>query len=117
MRIKKLERSVLLSDIPALNARTAAALVAQTRSALPPNLESVEVDLSQTDTIDTKGLGTLVALYRTLHRRLGRSVAFRLLNPSPPAQQLIELTRLHHLFEVVQRDPAPPPPSAAPSLS
>ena len=112
MRIKKLARSVFISDLPTLNARTASDLVAQTRAALPPDVEAIEVDLSQTDTVDSKGLGTLVALYRTLHHRLGRSVVFRLLNPAPPAQQLIELTRLHHLFEIVHRDAAPTNPLA-----
>jgi anti-anti-sigma factor len=106
MRIKKTARQLFISDIPTLNARTATALVAQARAALPGEVEAIEIDLSQTDTVDSKGLGTLVALYRTLHHRLGRSVPFRLLNPAPPAQQLIELTRLHHLFEIVHRDGA-----------
>lgn len=113
MRIKKSARSLFISDIPTLNARTAAALVAQARSALPADVEAIEVDLSQTDTVDSKGLGTLVALYRTLHHRLGRSVPFRLLNPAPPAQQLIELTRLHHLFQIIHRDSAESPPNLA----
>jgi anti-anti-sigma regulatory factor len=30
-------------------------------------------------------------------------VNFRLLNPQPPVQQIFELTRMHHLFEIVQR--------------
>jgi anti-sigma B factor antagonist len=116
MRIKKTARSLLISDIPALNSRTAPALVAQARSALPPDAESIEVDLSQTDSVDSHGLGALVGFYRSLHQRRGPRVAFRLLNPAPPAQQLIELTRLHHLFEIVHDSPVPAA-SAVPPLS
>lgn len=115
MRIKKTDHSLLISDIPALNARTAPALVAQARSALPAGADAIDVDLSQTDSVDSHGLGTLVGFYRSLNQR-GHHVAFRLLNPAPPAQQLIELTRLHHLFEVVHDAPAPNFPST-PSLS
>lgn len=108
MRIKQTDGSIAISDLPALNARTGAALAAQTRSALIPNLRSIDVDLSQTDSIDSHGLGALVALHRALHRRAGRAIPFRLRNPAPPARQLIELTRLHHLFEIVHDEPLAP---------
>lgn len=109
MRIKKTSHAVLVSDLPVLNARTAAALVAQTRATFHPQLTAVEIDLSQTDSVDSQGLGALVALYRFVQRRCGAGVAFRLLNPAPPARQLLELTRLHRLFEVVERDPVRTP--------
>lgn len=105
MRLKKTAHALHISDLPALNARTAAALVAQTRAALHPQLTAIDVDLSQTDSVDSQGLGALVALYRFVQRRCGARVAFRLVNPAPPARQLLELTRLHRLFEVVERDP------------
>lgn len=109
MRIKKTNHTVLISDIPALNARTAADLVAQTRSALHPQIDAIEIDLSQTDSVDSKGLGALVALYRWVQQRGGPGPSFRLVNPAPTARQLIELTRLHHLFEVVEREPVGAP--------
>jgi anti-anti-sigma factor len=109
MRIKKTSHAVHISDLPSLNARTAADLVAQTRAALPSEVEAIEVDLSQTDSVDSKGLGALVALYRWVQRHGGPNVAFRIVNPAPPARQLIELTRLHHLFTVIERDPVGTP--------
>lgn len=109
MRIKKTHHAVLVSDLPALNARTAADLVAQTRSALHPQVAAIEVDLSHTESVDSNGLGALVALYRWVQQHRGAGIAFRLLNPAPPARQLIELTRLHHLFEVVEREPVSTP--------
>ncbi|MBA4136089.1 MAG: hypothetical protein C0518_02090 [Opitutus sp.] len=115
MRIKKTDHSLLISDIPALNARTAPALVAQARASLPAGAKTIDVDLSQTDSVDSHGLGALVGFYRSLHQRNGSAIAFRLHNPAPPAQQLIELTRLHHLFEIVHDAPVGSP--IAPPLS
>lgn len=109
MRIKKTSHAVLISDLPALNARTAADLVAQTRAALHSGIDTIEVDLSQTASVDSKGLGALVALYRWVQQHCGPEVAFRIVNPAPPARQLIELTRLHHLFAVVEREPVGTP--------
>jgi anti-anti-sigma factor len=110
MRIRKIDHAVLVSDIFALDIRTAPALVAQTRAALSSGVQEVEqvdFDLSQTDNVDSTGLGALVALFRSVRTRAGRAVPFRLLNPAPPAQQLIELTRLHHLFHVVHDNHLP----------
>ncbi|MBI2512579.1 MAG: STAS domain-containing protein [Opitutae bacterium] len=109
MRIKKTHHAVLISDLPVLDARTAADLVAQTRSALHPQVAAIELDLSRTESVDSKGLGALVALYRWIQRHRDAGIAFRLLNPAPPARQLIELTRLHRLFEVVERQPVGAP--------
>jgi hypothetical protein len=34
-------------------------------------------------------------------------MVLRLLNPTPPVQQMFELTRMHHLFEIVRRNEEP----------
>lgn len=104
MRFQKFGHSLLVTGLPALNARTASALVAEARAALFEDCELIDIDLSQTDSVDSHGLGTLIGFYRSLHHA-GRRVSFRLLNPAPPAQQLIELTRLQHLFPVVHDQP------------
>ena len=69
---------------------------------LPSSVRTIEVDLSQTRFVDSCGLGALVGVYKTASRGNG-GVTLRLVNPSPPIQQIFELTRLHRLFEVVQR--------------
>jgi anti-anti-sigma regulatory factor len=57
-------------------------------------------------------LGALVSLYEAANRRRNKpGVAIRLTNPSPSVQQIIELARLHHLFEI-----APPACTSAPAL-
>lgn len=56
------------------------------------------VDLSMTRFIDSSGLGVLLALHK--HQRAQGGV-LKLLNPSSAVTQLIELTRLHRVFDIV----------------
>jgi len=48
--------------------------------------------------LDSSGLGTLISLHKTLRARNG---TVRLLKPAPNVQQILELTRLHRVFEIV----------------
>jgi anti-anti-sigma factor len=68
---------------------------------LPDGVRTIEIDLSQVHEIDGAGLGALVSLYETAntHGRQG-GITVRLTNLAPPVQQIIELARLHHLFEL-----------------
>jgi anti-sigma B factor antagonist len=70
------------------------------RAALQDGHRTIEVDLSQTTFIDSSGLGALVALHKTAASRRGN---LRLVNPHPSVQQILELTRLDGIFEVVKR--------------
>ena len=58
----------------------------------------VSIDLSKTRFIDSSGLGVLLSLNKTLRAQGG---VLKLLNPSSAVAQLIELTRLHRVFEIV----------------
>ena len=58
----------------------------------------VFIDLSVTRFIDSSGLGVLLSLNKTVRARGG---VLKLLNPSSAVAQLIELTRLHRVFEIV----------------
>src|SRR5262245_7416282 len=78
-------------------------------AALTPNVELIEVDLSQTTHVDGYGVGALVALYKTASTiNCQRTPAMRLLYPQPAVQQVLELTRLHHMFEVIPCAVNPP---------
>ena len=57
------------------------------------------MDLSQTRFVDSSGLGMLIALHKTM---VGRGGSVRILNPTPSVQQILELTRLHRVFEIVK---------------
>jgi anti-sigma B factor antagonist len=71
----------------------------QARAAFKPALKQIDIDLSDTAFIDSSGLGALVALHKTACHRTG---AVRLLRPQPSVRQMLELTRMHRLFEIVK---------------
>ena len=62
----------------------------------------IEVDLSQTKFMDCSGLGALIAL-RNFAR--GRNGVMRLVNPTPVVQQLFDVVRAGHMFEIVNTRP------------
>lgn len=61
--------------------------------------EAVCVDMSKTRFIDSSGLGVLIGLNKTLRARGG---FLQILNPTAAVTQLIELTRLHRVLEIVR---------------
>jgi len=61
--------------------------------------QCVDVDLSHTDLMDSVGLGMLIWLLKRVGRHEGR---VRLLNPPIAIRRVLDLTRLHRLFEVVE---------------
>ncbi len=82
-----------------LNSANSTAVRDDTRAALRENIRTLDVDLSQTRFVDSSGLGALIALHKTLCSRGG---TVRILNPAPPVLQILELTRLHRVFEIVR---------------
>src|SRR5687768_24376 len=70
----------------------------QVRASLTDSHKDIEIDLSQTMFVDSCGLGALISLHKTTCNRNG---TVRLLNPTPPVQQILELTRMHRIFEIV----------------
>ena len=71
----------------------------QVQAALTDEHRFIEIDLSQAMFVDSCGLSALAALYRAVSRRRG---TVRLLNPTPPVLQILELTRIHGIFEIVK---------------
>src|SRR4051794_33989063 len=69
---------------------------------LQQGFKSITVDLSQTTFIDSSGLGALVSLHKAA---AGRHGTLCLLNPQPPVQQILALTRLDRLFQIVKAEP------------
>ena len=102
MKIQQHDEIVTVSEIKELGATVAHSLPKKVRSALPDSLKVLEFDLSETEFIDSRGLGALIAAYRAACRQNGL-VSVRLINPTPPIQQILELTRLHRIFEIVKR--------------
>lgn len=75
----------------------------EVRAAMPSDVKAVEIDLSDTDFVDSCGLGALISVYKLVNSRHG-NVPVRLINPIPSIQQIFELTRLHRIFEIVRTE-------------
>lgn len=91
--------TLLLAEISELTAANSSAVREEAQSKLQAGVTSIDVDLSGTKFVDSSGLGVLIALHKTVGARGGQ---LRILNPSPTSQQILEVTRLHRLFEVVR---------------
>jgi anti-sigma B factor antagonist len=99
MKAQVLTTTLLLSEITELNATNSTLLRDDARAALKEHVTTIDVDLSQTRLVDSSGLGALIALHKTMCARGG---VVRILHPTPSVQQILELTRLHRVFEIVK---------------
>ena len=88
-----------ISAVSQLGAANANSFRDWVREALSDGEKNLDIDLSQMTFLDSCGLGALVALHKLVRNRSG---TLRLLHPQPPVQQLLELTRMDQLFEVVK---------------
>ena len=87
-----------VSGLVELNAVNAATFRDETRAALTPAIGVLEIELSTTSFVDSSGLGALIALHKTMVTRGG---SVRILKPTPKVLQILELTRLHRVLEIV----------------
>ncbi len=88
-----------ISAVNQLGAANANSFRDWVREALSDGEKNLDIDLSQMTFLDSCGLGALVALHKLVRNRSG---TLRLLHPQPPVQQILELTRMDQLFEVVK---------------
>ena len=58
----------------------------------------VEFDFSRVEFVDSSGVGALLGVYKRLP---AGSASVRLVNVKAPVQSVIELLRLHRIFEIV----------------
>lgn len=100
MKIESQGQCLRVSEILELTAVNSARFRDEVFSALGDSPLLIEVNLSQTRFMDSSGLGALFALYRATGQREG--VVLRLLNPLPEIEQLLELTQMQALFEIVR---------------
>jgi len=100
MNIKSLDpQTLLVTDLLELVAPNASQTRDAVRAAITPACRQLDIDLARMTFLDSSGLGALLSLHKTLALQQGR---VRLLNPSPTVQQILELTRLHRVFEIVR---------------
>ena len=91
--------TVRVSGVKELGAANANHVRDQVKAFMSDGQSNIDFDLSETTFVDSCGLGALIAIHKTACSRNG---ALRLLHPLPPVQQLLELTRLHRIFEIVK---------------
>jgi anti-sigma B factor antagonist len=99
MKMENHGDALRVSSILQLGEANAKAFRDWVREALDQGHRNIEVDLSQTTFVDSSGLGALIALHKTAVSRQGK---LTLLNPQPAIQQVIELTRLDGIFQIVK---------------
>jgi anti-sigma B factor antagonist len=103
MKIQHQANTLHISELEELIAANSNAFREETRAALPAGLKAIDVDLSQTSALDSHGLGALLNLQKTAGGpNRNEPVAMRLLDPTPPVQQIFDLTRMSQIFEIVQ---------------
>lgn len=101
MNIRNDGPTLQISDIPELTAVNSRSFRDEMNAALRESPTLIEIDLSKTRFLDSSGLGALFALYRSVGETAGTTL--RLINPTPEIKQLLELTQMQQLFEIVQR--------------
>ncbi len=99
MKISNDGQTLRISDIAELTAVNSGAFREEVNAALRESPAVVEIDLAKTRFLDSSGLGALFALYRIAGESSGTTL--RLLNPTPEVRQLLELTQMQQLFEIV----------------
>ena len=97
MKLKALGQTLNVSGIKELGAANSQLFRDEVKAALTGE-KNIDIDLSETTFVDSCGLGALISLHKTTCNRNG---TVRLLNPTPPVQQILELTRMHRIFEIV----------------
>jgi anti-sigma B factor antagonist len=97
MKLEIQDDTLRIQGLCELGAANSIAFRDWVRAAMPQGQTNIEIDLSQTTFLDSCGLGALIALHKTACSRKG---TLRLMNPLPPVQQLLELTRMHRIFEI-----------------
>ncbi|HLZ53050.1 MAG TPA: STAS domain-containing protein [Verrucomicrobiae bacterium] len=108
MEIQRQNGTLRVRGLRDLNAASTQVFREEIGAALAPDLKRIEIDLSQIGFVDSAGVGALVAIYRTANEKnLNGGVTLRLMNPRPAVQQMFELTRLHHVFQIVPADNSP----------
>ncbi len=99
MKIEARGDTLRVFEFKELGAGNSTAFRDQVRAALTDSQHNIDIDLSDTAFVDSSGLGALIALHKSACSRKG---VVRLLNPKPSVQQILELTRMHRLFEIVR---------------
>ena len=83
--------------VPRLDAAAAGDFKAECAAVWRPTVERLIIDLGAVDFLDSSGIGALLSV----HKRLpAEKPGVTLINLRPPVQAVIELLRLHRIFDI-----------------
>ena len=99
MRISLDRETVRVTDLVELDEERAEDLIRGLRAVLAPEHAALEIDLGRLSAVDCAVVDALLAIHEEFHAANG-GLAWRLLDPAPELRQLLELVRLHRLFEI-----------------
>ncbi|MCL5124394.1 MAG: STAS domain-containing protein [Deltaproteobacteria bacterium] len=97
MDVQRKDGVVVISIDERLDALAAPKLKETVKKMSEESSTKLVIDLAKTKFIDSSGCGALVASLRTLLKNQGD---LKIARPSPQAQTLFQLTRLHRVFEI-----------------
>ncbi|MGL5017551.1 MAG: STAS domain-containing protein [Luteolibacter sp.] len=98
MNIERKDTTLHVTEIRELTAGVAPDVKNQLRQHFAAGLIDIDFDCSSLEFVDSSGLGALISMQKLANERGGK---LRLLSPKPSVIQLLELTRLHRVFEIV----------------
>ena len=100
MNIEETPDGIRITGLRELDEEQAGELIESVRAALPAAPRVIEFDLSRLPALDASGVGVLLEAHEAVTRQ-GAAPVWRLVNPAPAVRQLLELVRLHHVFEIL----------------
>jgi anti-sigma B factor antagonist len=98
MNTESKDTTLHVSEIRELTAGTAQEVKSSLGLQFTDGLSNIDFDCSMLDFVDSSGLGALISMQKLANARGGK---LRLLSPKPSVIQVLELTRLHRVFEIV----------------
>lgn len=101
MRIDIQGGTLKVSEVRELGASSAGELKDKVRTQLGDR-QNIDIDLGETSYIDSCGIGTLIGLRKLVANREG---VVRVLNPQPSVRQILRLTQMDRVFEIVNNPP------------
>ena len=93
---RQADRLFLTVTTPRLDAYSVREFKSAVETAWSPVVRSVEIDLSGVEFLDSSGVGALLSVYK----RLPAPGAVQLTRVRPAVQTVIELLRLHRIFDL-----------------
>jgi anti-sigma B factor antagonist len=98
MRSEARDDVLIILELDRLTAEDTALFKELVKATLGDHHRVVEVDLSHTRTMDSEGIGALIAIHKHLRER---DAVLRLKRPSAFVNQLLQLLKLDRVLEIV----------------